>query len=333
MIHVNYLKLWEYAHEILRRIDALLATIENADTASFSFADVCESAWQLDSLLNQPIYGKICSWWEDTPHNTGSLVGNLPEVARCIGSLVIKLAEPSVARASQSFWADWGDRFRQERAGIEESIECLEAFSPLAEHLEQIARERLQDPSYVAMLQDEAGNPDTGIDPVNDMLSQVVIESADDFSEVDLAVTDASRAEQSAEGEDPHILESNAQSHSDDGELPQRSRAQQPTEPAEDNRNDIAVFKGVTLRDAAEIIRSDDTREATRLTRTWRNSKNPKLPPSIGKCPKCRQSNLFKPDELMVFLKEIEGKRVDQTYRLSAYLRKVSREPRPESVQ
>ncbi len=92
--------------------------------------------------------------------------------------------------------------------------------------------------------------------------------------------------------------------------------------------NGAADTKGVSPRDAAEKMRPGDKDGQRNLTKTWANSRDPKLPATIGKDPKHAQRNLYKPTSLIKFLKIIEGERVDQDFGLSGYFREVSRLPR-----
>jgi len=87
--------------------------------------------------------------------------------------------------------------------------------------------------------------------------------------------------------------------------------------------------RGVSLQDAAECVRLSDPDGQGELVKRWRNSRDPKLPESIGKSPEHSQRKLYEPAAFLRFLKKVEGAEADRDYRLSAHFRKVSRLPRP----
>ncbi len=86
-------------------------------------------------------------------------------------------------------------------------------------------------------------------------------------------------------------------------------------------------LKGVSLRDAATMVRPNDPNGQDALYDAWRKSRNPKLPKPIGKAPEHKQRNLYEPAALLKFLKEFEGPSVDRDFGLSSHFRKVSRLP------
>ena len=90
-------------------------------------------------------------------------------------------------------------------------------------------------------------------------------------------------------------------------------------------------IKGVSAQDAAERIRPNDPEGQGNLVKSWRNSTDPKFPRPIGKAPEHKQMNLYKPAEILDFLKKVEGKAVDKERHLSAHFHKVERYPRPET--
>ncbi len=90
----------------------------------------------------------------------------------------------------------------------------------------------------------------------------------------------------------------------------------------------VVAVKGVSLRDAAEQVRPHDSDGQTELIKTWRNSRSPKLPVPLGKCPLHSQMNLYEPAAFLRFLQLVEGERADRDFGLSAHFRKVSRFPR-----
>jgi len=89
------------------------------------------------------------------------------------------------------------------------------------------------------------------------------------------------------------------------------------------------VGRGVSWRDAAELIAAGDPDRQNKLIDQWRKSSDPKPPRPIGKCPRHPQRNLYEPAEILRFLKSLEGERVVADFRLKAGFSRVSRLPRP----
>ena len=85
---------------------------------------------------------------------------------------------------------------------------------------------------------------------------------------------------------------------------------------------------GVSLQDAAALIRVGDPKGQRKLVQKWRNSSS--CPTAIGKDPEHSQRNLFEPGALLKFLKDVEGPGVDQDYGLSRQFRSLRRQVRPQ---
>lgn len=87
---------------------------------------------------------------------------------------------------------------------------------------------------------------------------------------------------------------------------------------------------GVALLDAAMILNDADDTLAKEKKRAWQNSRNPKLPESIGYCKTHSQRKLYRLTDLCDFVESIEGDAICKKYRLRSALMNKARPPRPE---
>lgn len=86
--------------------------------------------------------------------------------------------------------------------------------------------------------------------------------------------------------------------------------------------------EGVSLLDAALIINDGDLALAREKKKAWQKLRKPKLPASIGNCPKHSQVKLFAPFALADFVEKTEGEALCTKYKLRQGLRAMAREPR-----
>jgi len=85
---------------------------------------------------------------------------------------------------------------------------------------------------------------------------------------------------------------------------------------------------GVSLLDAALILNDGDKGLAIEKKTAWQKSRDPKVPESIGNCPKHKQAKLYAPSAICDFLEKVEGESICKKYRLRKALLEKSRPPR-----
>ncbi len=123
------------------------------------------------------------------------------------------------------------------------------------------------------------------------------------------------------------------------GDNPQTDPVDETTSPvtASDNQGGVdvkqeerdgvedATIQGVSLQDAAAIIRENDPEGQKKIVRSWQGSRTPKLPAPIGKAPEHSQRNLYEPTALLEFLKKIEGDGIENDFKVLRYFQRVKR--------
>lgn len=93
--------------------------------------------------------------------------------------------------------------------------------------------------------------------------------------------------------------------------------------------------KGVSLQDAALILSERESSAARLVVKRWRESRDPKLPKSIGVDLNHRQRQLFKLEQLLKFIGQTEGESAASQCRsaLKSLLRAARRPSRPKTAR
>lgn len=81
---------------------------------------------------------------------------------------------------------------------------------------------------------------------------------------------------------------------------------------------------GVSLMDAALLLTDGDAQAASATVKRWQDSRSPKLPIGIGKCPHHAQRNLYEVGELLKVLSVLEGEQKAASIRTSLRQKKRS---------
>lgn len=86
-----------------------------------------------------------------------------------------------------------------------------------------------------------------------------------------------------------------------------------------------SLIVGISLRDVASLLTDGDPEAIRDTKRRWHNSRDPKLPTSLGKCAADNRSGLYAPSAILKFVKNVEGLTFPEISKIKQQLRARSR--------